>query len=77
MVITDNIIKTFIILVRFKHYTGCMRMSKKTGCHECEHAKDLYGCASKHVEEARRMISEGKPEEADKQLHSLEKHLKE
>jgi hypothetical protein len=52
-------------------------MSGKTGCHGCEHAKNLHGCASKHVGEARRMISEGKVEEADKQLHSLEKHLKE
>jgi hypothetical protein len=54
-----------------------MEMSKKTGCHECEYAKDLHGCASKHVGEARKMISEGKFEEADKNLHSLEKHLKE
>jgi hypothetical protein len=29
------------------------------------------------VEEARRMISEGKFEEADRQLYYLEKHLKE
>ena len=52
-------------------------MSGKKGCHTCEHAKDLHGCASKHVAEARKMISEGKFEEADKNLHSLEKHLKE
>jgi len=52
-------------------------MSKKTGCHECEYAKDLHGCASHHVRKARKMIFEGKPEEADKQLLSLEKHLKE
>ena len=52
-------------------------MSGKTECHKCEYAENLHGCASKHVEEARRMISEGKFEEADRQLYSLEKHLKE
>jgi hypothetical protein len=52
-------------------------MSNKTGCHECEYAKDLHRCASHHVGEARKMISEGKVEEADRQLYSFEKHLKE
>jgi hypothetical protein len=52
-------------------------MSGKNGCLVCEHTKDLHGCASKHVGDARRMISEGKFEEADKQLYRLEKHLKE
>ena len=51
-------------------------MSGKTECHKCEYAENLHGCASMHVEEARRMISEGKFEEADRQLYSLEKHLK-
>jgi len=52
-------------------------MSKKNECHGCEHAKDLHGCASKHVNEARKLISEGKFEKADEQLLNLEKHLKE
>jgi hypothetical protein len=52
-------------------------MIVKNECHECEHAKDLHECTTKHVEEARRMISAGKLEEADKQLSNLEKHLKE
>jgi hypothetical protein len=52
-------------------------MSKKTECHGCEHAKNLHGCASKHVGEARKMISEGKLAEADKHLQNFEKHLKE
>ncbi len=38
-------------------------MSKKTKCGVCEHAEDLKGCASKHVAEARRLISQGKAEE--------------
>ena len=56
------------------------RMSRKNECNECnecEYSKDLHGCASKHVSESRKMISEGKPEEADKQLRGLETHLKE
>ena len=52
-------------------------MSEKIGCQKCEHSEYLHGCASKHVGEARKLISEGKVEEADKQLDSLEKHLKE
>ena len=52
-------------------------MSKNTKCGVCEHADDLKGCAFKHVAEARRLISQGKVEEADSQLSSFEKHLKE
>jgi len=52
-------------------------MSSKNECHGCEHAKNLRGCASKHIGQARKMISEGKFEEADEQLNSIEKHLKE
>ena len=51
-------------------------MSNKHECRGCEHAKDLHGCASKHVEQARQMISEGKYMEADEQLKGLENHLK-
>jgi len=52
-------------------------MGKEKKCGVCEHAEDLKGCASKHVSEARRLISEGKIEEADGQLESFERHLKE
>jgi len=52
-------------------------MSKETKCRVCEHAEDLKGCASKHVAEARMLIAQGKVEEADSQLSSFEKHLKE
>lgn len=51
-------------------------MSKKNEGHCCEHAQNLHGCASKHVGEARKMISEGKFDEADNQLKGLEEHLK-
>jgi len=50
-------------------------MSEKTSCHECEYAKNLHGCASHHVKQAREKISEGKFEDADKELKNLEKHL--
>ncbi|NYT16316.1 MAG: hypothetical protein GKC02_10230 [Methanomassiliicoccales archaeon] len=52
-------------------------MSKNTKCRACEHADDLKGRASKHVAEARKLISQGEVEEADSQLSSFEKHLKE
>ena len=51
-------------------------MSGKHTCHNCEYANNLQSCASKHVGEARKMISEGKYVEADKQLKGLEEHLK-
>ena len=44
---------------------------------ECEYAEDLKGCATKHVGEARRLISKGNPEGSDLHLNYLEKHLKE
>jgi hypothetical protein len=50
-------------------------MSKNTKCGACEHADDLRGCAFKHVVEARRLISQGKVEEADSQLSIFKKHL--
>ena len=49
---------------------------EKFDCKRCEHAEDLRGCASKHVGEARRLLSEGDAEAADHQLDGLEKHLK-
>jgi len=52
-------------------------MSKDTKCRVCEHAEDLKGCASKHVAEARRLISQGKVDDADSELSNFERHLKE
>jgi len=52
-------------------------MCKETSCKECEFVEDLKGCATKHVGEARRLISKGDPKGADLQLSYVEKHLKE
>ena len=52
-------------------------MSREVKCRVCEHAEDLRGCASKHISKARRLISQGKVEEADSELSSFERHLKE
>ena len=46
-------------------------------CKNCKHAKDLKGCASHHVETARKLIAEGKVKEADENLMGIQKHLKE
>jgi hypothetical protein len=51
-------------------------MSSKDECCICEYGRNIHGCASKHVSLARKMISEGKIDEADKQLSGLEEHLK-
>jgi hypothetical protein len=44
---------------------------------DCEFEKDLKGCALKHIDEARRLISEGKYHAADVELSRVEKHLQE
>lgn len=49
----------------------------KDECRVCKYSNDIKGCASLHVAEARKLLLEGKSEEADQQLKSLEKHLKE
>jgi len=54
---------------------GDQKLCREVRCGACEYAEDLRGCASKHVAEARRLISEGKVEEANGQLVGLEKHL--
>ena len=46
-------------------------------CKKCRYAEDLKGCTTKHVGEARRLISKENPEGADLQLSYLEKHLEE
>lgn len=46
-------------------------------CPRCEFEDDLRGCALKHIEEARRLISEGDSEGADLQLSYIEKHFRE
>ena len=51
-------------------------MGNEEKCKGCIHAKDLKGCASKHVTEARKLITKGKTVEADQQLESLESRLK-
>jgi hypothetical protein len=44
-------------------------------CKKCEHSGDLKGCAAKHASTVRRLLSEGKIEEAEKNLTGFEKHL--
>jgi len=46
-------------------------------CNTCRYATDLKGCASKHVSEALKQLSEGKIAEVNQNLENLEKHLKE
>ena len=48
-----------------------------TECKKCKYSKDLKGCASHHVETARKLIAEGKVEEADQNLKGIQQHLKE
>jgi hypothetical protein len=43
----------------------------------CEFEDDLKGCALKHISEPRKLISNGKYEDADVALSYAEKHLKE
>ena len=54
-----------------------LKMCREVKCKECEYAEDLKGCATKHIGEARRLLSEGNVREADLQLSYIEKHLKE
>jgi hypothetical protein len=54
-----------------------IKMSDKHVCKGCQHAKDLKGCATHHVEIARSLIAEGKTEEADENLKGIQEHLKE
>ncbi|MFC1803365.1 hypothetical protein ACFL0D_05295 [Thermoproteota archaeon] len=48
-----------------------------TECKSCKFADDLMGCASHHVDTARKLLSEGKTEEADDSLKGIQQHLKE
>jgi len=52
-------------------------MSEDVDCKSCKYSEDLKGCASKHVGEALKQLSEGKIAEANQNLENLEKHLKE
>lgn len=54
-----------------------IKMSVKHTCKGCQHAKDLKGCATHHVETARNLIAEGKIAEADENLKGIQEHLKE
>ena len=53
------------------------KMTENSTCSDCEFSKDLKGCASHHAEEALRLLSEGKVEEAEDNLKGLQQHLKE
>jgi len=46
-------------------------------CKTCKYANDAKGCASTHAETALKLLAEGKVEEAQKNLESLQAHLKE
>ena len=52
-------------------------MCKEVECKKCECAEDLKGCATRHVGEARKLISKGDLEGADRQLNHIERHLTE
>jgi hypothetical protein len=52
-------------------------MTEEHRCHGCKYSKDLRGCASHHAKTARRLLAQGKVEEADKSLEGLEERLKE
>jgi hypothetical protein len=52
-------------------------MSEKHTCKGCQHAQDLKGCATHHVETARSLITAGKIAEADENLKAIQDHLKE
>ena len=52
-------------------------MCKEVECKKCEYAEDLKGCVTKHVGEARKLISKGDLEGSDRQLSYIERHLKE
>jgi len=54
-----------------------IKMSEKQTCDGCQHAHDLKGCATHHIEAARNLIAEGKIEEADENLKGIQQHLKE
>jgi hypothetical protein len=45
-------------------------------CKNCKFANDVKGCAQTHTETALKLLSEGKVEEAQKNLESLQTHLK-
>ncbi|MCS7385154.1 MAG: hypothetical protein NDF55_00245 [archaeon GB-1867-005] len=51
-------------------------MCRETACTECEYKDDLRSCVKKHIEAARKLLDQGKIEEAKAELESLEKHLK-
>ena len=54
-----------------------IKMGEKHACTGCQHAHDLKGCATHHVETARNLITEGKIAEAEESLKGIQEHLKE
>ena len=61
----------------FQLIGGYEYMSEREKCRKCEFEDDLRGCALKHIEEARELISKGDSKGADLQLSYVEKHLRE
>jgi hypothetical protein len=51
------------------------KMAEKQTCSGCKYSTDLKGCASFHAEEALKLLSEGKVEEAEKNLKGLQQRL--
>lgn len=52
----------------------CKEKEKET---QCEFTRDAKECALKHMAKARKLISDGKYEDADTMLSYAEDHLKE
>ena len=48
-----------------------------SGCKGCKFANDLKGCASSHADTALKLLSDGKVEDAQKNLEGLQSHLEE
>ena len=51
-------------------------MCREITCMKCEYKDDLKSCVKKHIETARKLLDQGKIEEAKAELESLKKHLK-
>ena len=52
-------------------------MTEKKTCNKCEFEEDLRGCALKHIQEARKLLASGDYKSVDRQLSSVEAHLRE
>jgi len=52
-------------------------MAENKTCGKCEYETDLKGCALKHIQEARKLLASGDYDGVDRQLSSVEMHLRE